>query len=670
MLAELPHREIYWNVDQGKYLLYPLFLVAAVIFTVGVVRRVRMWRQGQTEQGLTGTGQWNKRVIRAAWDVFSQRLLLHEPGPGLFHFLLFWGFVFLFLGTLVVALDADLGISIISRGSSFYLFFTLVLNIFGTAAVLALLYMFTRRYLVRSDYLDRRGDDLLTLSWLLLILLSGHLLQALRLAALHPSWASWSFASYGLARLWWDARLEQLAVVHRWAWWGHLLLVMAWIAWLPYGKLWHIFTGPLNLLLRQDKPSGKITKMDLEDEEAEQFGVGELEHFTWKRLLDADACIRCGRCQQNCPAYLTGKTLNPKEIIQSIRGSMEEAYVARGRTAGQIRRLHGDWIGQDELWSCTTCLACVKNCPMGVEHLESIIGMRQHLTLMESAFPREAVAVFKGMENNGNPWAIGSGKRLDWAADLQLPTLAEEPEYEFLFWVGCAGSYDDRAMKVSRALVKIMRAAGVKFAVLGKEERCCGDSARRLGNEYLAQELIQRNVETLARYGVKRIVTTCPHGYNTFKNEYPDFGGNYQVWHHTELIAELLHAGRLRLAGNASRDVVYHDSCYLGRYNDVYAPPRLVLRAIPGLVLHEANRHGDKSFCCGAGGGRMWLEENQGTRINLARTGQLLASGAETIAVACPFCMTMLGDGLKDKELVEKHRVLDVAELVAASLTA
>ncbi len=220
-------------------------------------------------------------------------------------------------------------------------------------------------------------------------------------------------------------------------------------------------------------------------------------------------------------------------------------------------------------------------------------------------------------------------------------------------------------MKVSRALVKIMRAAGVKFAVLGKEERCCGDSARRLGNEYLAQELIQRNVETLARYGVKRVVTTCPHGYNTFKNEYPDFGGNYQVWHHTELIAELLHAGRLRLAGNASRDVVYHDSCY-----DVYAPPRQVLRAIPGLVLHEADRHGDKSFCCGAGGGRMWLEENQGTRINLARTGQLLASGAETIAVACPFCMTMLGDGLKDKELVEKHRVLDVAELVAASLTA
>jgi len=475
-----------------------------------------------------------------------------------------------------------------------------------------------------------------------------------------------------LARLFWHAQPESLTIAHAVVWWFHFILVMAWIAWLPFGKLWHIFSGSLNLLLRSHKPSGHIDKMDLEDEQAEQFGVGALEHLSWKRLLDADACVRCGRCQQNCPANLTGKPLNPKQVILNVRAHMEELYANRKQEGAETKNLHGNWITADELWSCTTCMACVSNCPMGIEHLETIIGMRQHLTLMESDFPQEVIAVFKGMENNGNPWALGSGKRLDWAEDLDLKPLSVEPEHEILFWIGCAGSFDDRAIKVSRALVKILRAAGVKFGVLGIKERCCGETARRMGNEYLAQTLIGNNVETLAKYNVRRIVTTCPHGYNTLKNEYPDFGGNYEVLHHTELIAELLQAGRLKLTGashGAGGAVVFHDSCYLGRYNDVYNPPREVLRAVPDLELYEADRRRARALCCGAGGGRMWMEENLGSRINLARIDELIASGAKTVAVACPFCMTMLTDGIKDKDLTDTHKVVDVAELIAARLS-
>jgi len=379
MLAELPHRELYWNIPLGKYLIYPIFAVAAAVFVFGAVRRLKIWRQGKAVRVEPGKGGWTARLLRAAWDVLSQRLLLREPWPGLFHLLLFWGFIFLFVGTIIVALDADVGTAIISKGNLFYLGFTLVLNVFGVAAVAAVFYMLCRRYLVRSDYLEERGDDLLTLLWILVILLSGHALQALRLAALQPTWASWSFASYGLARLFWNARPENLATAHALVWWAHFLMVMAWIAWLPYGKLWHIFTGPLNLLLRSAKPSGRIDKMDLEDEGAEQFGVGAIEHLSWKRLLDADSCIRCGRCQENCPAKLTGKPLNPKQVILNVRANMEEVYANRNRKESQSKKLHGDWITSDELWSCTTCMACVSNCPMGIEHLEDIIGMRQHL---------------------------------------------------------------------------------------------------------------------------------------------------------------------------------------------------------------------------------------------------------------------------------------------------
>jgi Fe-S oxidoreductase/nitrate reductase gamma subunit len=664
----LPFRELYWNVPIGKYLIYLFVVVASAIFFYGVWRRIKMWRQGKAEAAGRFDGLFS-RTWWAGFDVFTQRLVLWELIPGFIHALIFFGFLMLFVGTIIVALEADFGLVIIGRPSEFYLWFTVVLNLFGLAAIAGVLFAFVRRYVVRSVYLDNKPDDAFVLWLLLLILVSGHLIQAVRLAVQQPWWAPYSFLSFALSVPLERVDPSTLRALHGVLWWLHFFLVMFWLAYLPFSKLWHIFAGALNLFFRSHTPRGRIKKMNLEDENAESFGLAELKDFTWKQLLDADACIRCGRCQENCPAKLTNKSLNPRKLIQDVKEHMEEACnVKQAQTGNVSKNLHGGRIPAEVLWDCTTCRACEANCPMGVEHLDAVIGMRQYLTLTESSFPKELTVVFKGMENNGNPWSLGGNKRFDWADGLGLKPLSSNPECEILFWVGCAGSYDDRSIKVTKAFVKILQAAHVKFGVLGIEEKCCGDTARRAGNEYLAQALISSNVETLNRYGVKEIVTTCPHGYNTLKNEYPDFGGAYRVFHHTEYIARLIQEGRLRFSNKSLGPVAIHDSCYLGRYNEVFDPPRRVLRSLPGLSLREASRNRRKGFCCGAGGARMWMEEKMGSRVNDERTVQLMATGARMLAVACPYCLTMITDGLKGKDATETHKVADVAELVASHL--
>ncbi len=684
----LPSRQVYWNIH-GHLILY-LFVVAAVsVFSYGVYHRVKMWLQGKPENrfdGVVGRAFW------MGWDTFLQRLVLRELIPGAIHAMLFFGFVVLFIGTCIVVLEADLGLPVLSTPSYFYWGFTIVLNVFGLAAIGGVFFAFIRRYVVKSAYLDNDGDDFFALALIAVILLTGHFLQALRLAHDQPWWAPYSFLSYLTAQLFWNANKETLASVHMVTWWTHLFLVMFWVAYLPFSKLWHIFAGMTNLFFRSSKHRGIINKLNVEDENAESFGLAKLEDFTWKQLLDADACIRCGRCQENCPAKLTEKPLNPKKVIQDIKKQMEEVYAlkrnaaaaAKGnggehaQAAGEnasseaaaagVKNIHGDVITGDVLWSCTTCRACEANCPMGIEHLDAIVGMRQYLTMMESSFPQEVVKVFKGLENNGNYLAFGSNKRFDWAQGMDIKQLSDDPEHEILFWVGCHGSFDDRAIKVTKAFIKILQAANVKFRVLGTEEKCCGETARRTGNELLAQTLITGNIETLKGYKVKKIVTTCPHGYNCLKNEYPTFGGNFEVYHHTEYIAGLLADGRLKIKSNGIGSVAFHDSCYLGRYNDIYAAPRRVLKAVPGLELREASRKKRKGFCCGAGGGRMWMEEHLGKRINEERTDQLLATGAKNLSVACPFCLTMISDGLKARNQEENHKVYDVAEIISTHL--
>jgi len=413
-------------------------------------------------------------------------------------------------------------------------------------------------------------------------------------------------------------------------------------------------------------------------ENAESFGAGKLNDFTWKQIFDADACTRCGRCQDGCPAYLSGKPLSPKKMVQDLKtywlekapeAINEKAKAAvEGAEAPAEKLLAGEVVDLHELWACTNCMYCMEHCSASIEHVPKIVNMRQYKVLTDADFAPELQLTCKNMENNSNPWGIGAHLRGDWAKELGIKTLAEDPNVEYLFYVGCSGSFDDRGKKISIAFAKILQAAGVSFGILGSEEGCCGDSAMRAGNEYLFQSLAQANIALMNGYGVKKIITACPHGYNSLKKDYPNFDGKYEVYHHTEIIANLIAQKKITLKNAVSGTFTYHDSCFLGRYNEIYQQPRQILKAIPGMKLVEMDRNLEKSFCCGAGGARMWMEEDIGDRINNMRTDQAIAVKADTVAVACPFCLTMLSDGIKDKEMSEKMVSLDIAEIVLKSM--
>ncbi|NYE58363.1 heterodisulfide reductase-related iron-sulfur binding cluster [Carboxydothermus ferrireducens] len=678
----IPQRELYWNINHtAKFLMYPLFLIALAIFAYGMYQRYQYWKIGQKASVKWDFGRFLK-------ETFFQRRILNELYPGLMHFGIFWGFTVLFLTTLIVAIQADFGIKVFT--GNVYLLFSFLADVGGVAAIIGILMAIIRRYIIKPDRLDNKPDDLISLLLILTILVTGYIVEGIRMAVAGDNWAAYSPFGNLVAQLFTGADEGTLRLWHVILWWGHMLLAFGFIAYIPYSKLIHLFTAPINQALADPQSAKTFPLIDLEAEDAESFGVSTVEEFTQKQLLDLDSCTRCGRCQDNCPAYLTKKPLSPKKMTQDLKEALNErapVIIARAKAelakkglgeeaatseveGAVTRALIGEVIEEDTIWSCTTCRACQEVCPVYVEHIPKTVELRRNLVLMESSFPQEVQLTFRNMENNGNPWGVGWASRADWAEGLDVPILGEmenPEEIEYLYWVGCAGSFDERNKKVSRALVKILKAAGIKFAILGTEEKCCGDSARRIGNEYLYQMLAQENIETMNNYKVKKIITACPHCYNTLKNDYPQLGGNYEVIHHSELIAKLLGENKIKLNSTDNRRFTYHDSCYLGRYNRVFNEPREVLRKV-GVKLTEMSRNRETSFCCGAGGGRMWMEETLGERINVERTRQALATNPEGIAVNCPYCLTMLEDGIKAFDKTEEVKVYDIAELVAEKL--
>jgi Fe-S oxidoreductase len=465
---------------------------------------------------------------------------------------------------------------------------------------------------------------------------------------------------------------------------------------LPFGKHFHVITSLPNVFFKKlDYPHEKPKLLELENEAAwedESLGLNHIHQLDWKQGLDLYTCTECGRCKEVCPAYTTDKPLslhefndqlkhelldNAANIIQRAKlaavagnGDAEAAEQRKAAMAGlnSSKQLVGDVIAKDTLWSCTTCRACEEVCPVAIEHVPRIIAMRQAQTTMAEDYPKELNPALKGLERNGNPWGIGYDKRADWATGLGVKTMAEHPEAEYLFWVGCAGSFDDRSKKVSKSLVRILQGAGIDFAILGVEEKCTGDFARRVGNEMLFQMMAQENIETLNNYKVRKIITACPHCLNTLKHEYPQMGGTYEVIHHAEFIHQLVKAGSITLNPTLEGALTYHDPCYLGRYNSIFQQPRSLLRSIAREGLTELGRHGRESFCCGAGGGRMWMEETIGKRINLERSEEIVNRQVDNVAVGCPFCLTMIEDGMKGLNKEDSVRVRDIAELVAANL--
>ena len=680
-------RQLYWGVSY-HWLLYIFMLLPLLFLGYGLWRRYRMWRQGGPDQRF---GDWWERAKTVLWESGLQRRVLRDLFPGLIHAFILWGMIALFIGTLAVMAQADLGLQVYHGW--FYLAVSLMTDVFGVLFLLGVLAAAFRRYALRPARLDNRPDDAIFLAILFVVLLSGFILEGLRVAARPDPWGAYNPIGVAFSTLFTGLPAATLAAWYAAIWWGHLAVAFAFMAYLPFSKALHILVAPVNQFFRKIGPASALTKLDFEDETIASFGVSQVSDLSWKHLMDADACTRCGRCQDNCPAHLSGKSLSPKTLVQGVKAQMEWAFsqgsaVSRaaagggGGGGGDDPKLIGDRVSEEALWACTTCRACEESCPVFVEHIEKTVGMRRHLVMMESQFPPELQLTFRNLETNFNPWAIGWAGRADWRKELSgenadadgfgVPLLSEHPNPEYLLWVGCSGSFDARNRKVTLALAKLLHRAGVDFAILGTEEKCCGDSARRLGNEYLYQTLAQENVEVMKGYGVRRIVTACPHCLNTLKNEYPQFGGEFEVVHHTQLLAELLASGKLRVGGGSaaatSTPVTYHDSCYLGRYNGVYQAPRDVVAAAAGGRPVEMPRHGKAAFCCGGGGGRVWMEESEGRRINVLRAQEAAATGCSRVVTACPFCLTMLEDGVKMAE-TESAKVCDVAELLQEAVS-
>jgi Fe-S oxidoreductase len=547
-----------------------------------------------------------------------------------------------------------------------------------------------RRIFAPPKRLDVSGhakwDAVFILSLILVVMVTMFGQNATRMLAGHGTANEYRFVSAVVARMisgTGSAPLEGLSLslfgdmVVTWYqifFWAHMVAVLGFLNYLPYSKHLHVITSVPNVYLSNLGPKGALKPIDLEDESLPKYGATDMEDFTWKQLLDGYTCTECGRCTDACPANTTGKLLSPKQIMVQLRArTMEKApLLVQSKTAPENgdrekvlnNELLGNYISEQELWACTTCMACVQECPVMIEHIDTIVDMRRGLVLNESRFPEELKTTFSNLERNFTPWGFAHASRFDWAEGLDVPLMADVQRADVLFWVGCAGAYDERYKKVSRAFVHLLKIAGVDFAVLGTEEKCNGDPARRMGNEYLAQTLVADNVATLEKYEFNKIVVTCPHCLQSLGKEYSQFGGSYSVVHHSTYLKRLVDEGRIPLPVEVKSRVVFHDPCYLGRYGDVYDAPRAVIGTVRGSHQLEMERTRDRSFCCGAGGGRMWMEELEGKRVNIERTEEALRISPDVIGTGCPFCLTMLIDGVKEKEASEKVEVKDIAEIL------
>lgn len=655
-----------------NYVFILLFIASFIFLGFNVKRLLSYLSVGKDDNRLDNIP---KRIINTLKVAIGQSKILRDPFAGILHVSIFWGFLLFLFGVIEAIIQGFYSPFNFEFFGPVYSLITITQDIFGVLVLLAVLFALYRRYFSKIKRLDHGKSSLIDATVVLalifavvfsmfgqnisLVAANGFQLSEWEVRPFSKPLAEVFYSSADNANLWYEI-----------FWWIHITVIFGFMNFLPYSKHLHVFTSIPNVFFEKlGLKKYELKPLDLEDESIEQFGAADIEHLTWKQMFDGYTCTECGRCSDACPANFTGKLLSPREIIINTRKRTEEKapLILNESENNEIleKTLIHNYITSEELWACTTCGACMQECPVTIEHIDSIVDMRRNLVLMESDFPNELNTVFKNLETNFSPWAFNHQDRAAWTEGLDVKTMAEDSNTEYLFWVGCAGSFDSRYQKVSKAIAQLFNKAGVNYRILGVEEKCNGDTARRLGNEYLAQMMMHENVETLNKYKVKKIVTGCPHCYNSLKVEYPQFGGNFEVYHHTEILNELVEQGKLKLKENGEKsNVTYHDSCYLGRYNGIYNSPRNSLNSLAGINLIEMERNKDRGFCCGAGGGRMFLEETEGTKINIERTKEALNTGADTVASACPFCMTMLSDGVKDFEKESDVSVKDIAEIL------
>ncbi len=658
-------REIYWNVGNSAGVLIPMYLLTLTAFAAlcyGFWQRIKVYRQGRA---LNRTDQMTQRSIAAVRDILLQSKLLRVTGPGVAHALFFWGFLLLFIGTCLIVVQADFTdplFDIKFLTGTFYKLFSITLDIAGLVAIVMLAGLLIRRYIIRPEGLDNKIDDLIMHGLLFAILITGFVIEGARMAVteLGTPLAGWSPVGLLFAKAMAAMDPEALLSLHKATWWSHLLLAIVFIISIPFTKFRHLFTTSANYLFADRGPKGNMVTIDLEDEATESFGTAQLADLSWKDIFDADACTLCKRCQDRCPAYVTDKPLSPMKVVNQI-----------GEVAFETPEANLiETVSTDALWACTTCRACQEICPASIEHVNKILDMRRNLVLMEGEFPGEEVmTAVDQVEVNGNPLGVGYATRGDWATGLGIKPLAEDPDVDILYFVGCYASFDKRNQAIAKAFVKLCTAAGVKVGILGKEEKCCGEPVRKMGNEYLYQSVAAENIEQIKQYGVKQIVTTCPHCFNTLAKDYRDLDFDVPVEHYTVFLEKLLSGGRLKLSHGEALNCTYHDSCYLGRYNDIYAAPRALLAAA-GIKISEMTQSQSESFCCGAGGGRIMAEEKIGSRISETRVKMAAETNASTLVSNCPFCLTMFEDGVKGAELDGQLTPKDIAEILVERLEA
>ena len=647
----VPGREVYWNIP-GHQFMYGLLLATLVIFFSGLSRQFSAIQKGKKVQ-LFSAGLLGSAAV--LWrEGFAQRRIRRDKLAGLMHLSLFWGFLVLFAGSFIVALQADGGIQVLA--GKFYLWFSLVLDIAGCLALLGVAGLAYRRFAVRPPGLSAFSGDGILLVGIGLILLSGFGVEGLRLTATKDAWALWSPAGWLMA-LAFSALQTNMVTAYRVLWWSHLVLAMAFIGYLPFSKARHILFASVNILWSAGSKTGAVLPLEIKAQVAD-FGASKTEGFSRKQIVETLSCTQCGRCEQGCPAFLTGKLLSARALNSALQGIFLEA----GKREGEVFAPMGT-LAPETVWACTTCGYCENECPVFIGHVGRTVEMRRGLVLDKGNVPAELRPVLRNLEKQGNPWGEWRGSRGEWARISGAPLLKEKGKADVLYWVGCLGSFDERSKQISDAMVQILKSAGIDFAILGEEERCCGDAARRSGEDYLFQVLAKRNIAVLEKYGIEKVITGCPHCYHVLKNDYRLLGAEFTVQHTSEFISAMIDKKALKISSNLPASVTYHDPCYLGRYNGIFDEPRQVLRQIEGLQLTETERNREKSFCCGAGGGHLWMEEGEGERINGKRAREVMAAGVEAVVTACPFCVTMLEDGLHTEQA--EMKVLDLAEMVA-----
>jgi len=651
-------REIYWNVGHGVVL--PMYLFAALTLAIliyGFVKRIRVYRQGKPLQRLD---HLPARIVRLVERGLAQLRVMLVKVPGITHALQFWGMLLLFIGTVLILIQVDFTQPLFNLNflkGTFYLIFSLTLDIAGAVVIVMLCGFLVRRFFYKPKGLVTTTDDYIIYGLLIAILLTAYVIEGARMTVTevnqNPTLALFSPVGLLVARLLSGLSESTLREIHKILWWVHFFLAMSLIAAIPFTKFRHLFTTPINYLFGDLREKGSLETINLEAADADHFGVSTVVDLTWKDIFDADACTSCKRCQDRCPAWTTEKPLSPMKVVQQIG---EVAF-----THPQANLI--DTVTKDVLWACTTCYACQEICPADIEHVNKILEMRRYLVLMQGEFPGgEVMTAVNNTEVNGNPFGLAYASRGDWANGLDVQRMADGSAVDILYFAGCYASFDKRNQDVARNLIKICNAAGIKVGILGKEEKCCGEPERKLGNEYLYQLMATENIKKIKAYGVNRIVTTCPHCFNTLGRDYRDLGLDVEVEHYTTFLDRLISQGTLHLKPK-SFDCTYHDSCYIGRYKGIIQEPRSVLRAAGGSIK-EMDKTGTNSFCCGGGGGRVLAEEKLGRRINVERVKMAQATGAPFLVSNCPFCLTMFDDGIKTGGVEGKLQARDLTEII------